>query len=674
MGAIWRARFGLAYSVLMVVLVTWIATGFLPERYEAIAVIRVDGDGLDALSDGRAAPMGFVDPTVITTRIQALKSKDVMEIAARGVGADYYRDLNPRIDPRILEDDDLKREILPVPPSTQVVLNFEKSVTVNQVGVAGVAEVRVASRDPWLAARGANLVAEAFIEKALRANRLKQLDALETLLRQIKEAGFQLDSVEERILSVRAANDVMMNGGYTSDVRYEQVGTTERLITEAQAALGETMRRLEIIRSVRNAGGRSDALSSVTSSALINALRGDRAILEVEFAQAKSKYGKLHPNFLRAAEALQTVDAAISRELDRIHNSIQNEAQELRGRIANLEERLSETKEEIGSEVVGRVRLDTLESEAVRLRNSLSSFAEQIDGIENTILLQTPEASFIRGAAVPIDRVFPRRKLMAVMAGLGCGAIYAFVVAAFVVMNPRIRTREDIWEFERAAGCNVISALPLLPKKLSKDYLSNANSRFHTGIDSIAAHLGIRPSRNQVVAVSSVESGAGGTRVALALASSVASTGSKTLLIELDGRSRLSSIFGVSGAFGLTNFNRSVVDPFSLIAPTSVFFLDFLPHGNLDDLTDKRGVEALRQVLELVTPHYEAVIINARPLSEAPRAADICREASHTLIVSEMIRSRARAIARHLRSVDALHRKNISLVFNKADPDFKLLD
>jgi uncharacterized protein involved in exopolysaccharide biosynthesis len=671
--AIWRNRFGLVFSGLLVAILTWIGTGFITPMYTSSAHVRVDGDGLDALNDRLAEPMGFIDPTAIMTRIEALKSLSVMDDAAENAGARFVDRLNPGIDSKRLKADKDAEPQYDVSGYGAVVLNFSESVSIGRVGTSGVAEISVSSHDPLFAARAANAVGAAFIDKVLREKRTQQLDAIDILLRQIEETSADLKQLEARILHVREENQVLLHGDTFNDARLQEMSRTQGLITGARAELAETRRRLEIVDSVRAAGGKGDALNLVSFSQLVNDLRAQRASLEVAFVQVQANYGAQHPKYIKAKEALDTVDRSIQGELDRIHQSIRNEAQEIARRIAALEEQLDQTEAQIDTEAVGRVRLASLEDEATSLRRALSSFTQQIDSVENTLLLQSPEASFIATAAVPEFPYFPRRKVMVVAVGFCWGALYILVISTFAVLNPRLRTSEDVKQFERAIGCNVVSVLPKFRRKPATDYLKIPDENFVRSIEHVAARLGISFGGNRVIVVSPAESGSGGSSVAVALAASIASAGIKTLIIELDSRQKLSRYFGTSGALGLTNYGASDGRARTMITSTSIPGLDFLPHGHFDDGFDGRAFDCLYHILDELILDYDTIIVSTRPLEEAPRTADLCQVANAIVVVAKPLRNQAALITRNLRQVSAELRNSICVVFNLVDRKTNLL-
>ena len=672
--AVWNHRYSLIFTGLLIAILTWIGSGFIPAIYSASAFIRVDGNGVDALNERQAEPMSFIDPTAIMTRIEALKSASVISLAAENAGARYLESLNPEIDRRRLDRKKPREPMFDVSGYGPVALNFGESVSIRQVGTSGVAEISVSSQDPLFAARAANAIGDAFINEVLREKRIKQLDAIDILSRQINETNAQLNVLENRILQVRNENQVLLYGDTLTGVRLQEVSRTQGLITAGKAELAETRRRLEIVDAARAAGTDGDALNLISFSTLINDLRGQRAELEVEFVQVQSNYGSQHPKYIQAKEALDTVDQSIASELNRIHQSIRNEIQEITRRIATLEQRLTESEVQIDTEAVGLVRLASLDGEAQSLRNALASFSQQIDTVENTLLLQSPEASFISTAAVPELPYFPRRKVMVVASAFCWGALYVFAIAAFAVMSPRLRTPEDVKEFERVIGSDVIGVMPRCNRRATSNYLKLFDADFARGIDGIAARLGVRVGGTKSIVVSPAEAGAGGSSTAAALAISIATVGIKTLLVELDSRQKLSAFFRTSGALGLTNYVRGGCNPHSLLESTSVLDLEFLPHGQFDDGFDGRALDCLYNIVEDLRMEYDCIIVNTRPLDDAPRISELCKLADHTVVVAKPLRSQAASISRNLRQVDPNLYNRISIVINQVEPEQILVD
>jgi uncharacterized protein involved in exopolysaccharide biosynthesis len=662
--ALWQARYRIAASAVLVGIWAWMLTGLLSPRYEALAILRVDGAGVDVLSDGKVDPNRYIDPVDLSTRIQSIKAAAVLRDAADAAGIRYSPEFNAALShnadtrqeaERLARESDADR-------AASVLTAFAKQVDVWQVAQSGVAAIKVKAGDPLLAARAANAIGDAYIQHQIREKRRTRLRAMDALLAQQDDMARKLSGVENAIAAARGDRKLVFSEA--QDIRGQVLGKTRELLITAEAELAEAERKRLIVDQVRRGG--ADTLAAVTFSDLINRLREQRAVLAVELAQLATEAGPSHPRYAAAANGIEKVDRAIDQELERISASVRNDERGIRDRVQSLASRLAKLDAEVTDQATGRVRLDSLETEGQALRYSRETLKTEIDKLKTGLGLEQSEATFVSRAVPPEKRSFPKRTVIAAAASVAWSGFFAFFVAAMTLANRQVRKPEDTAAFEAVARCPVVGALPAEAQPF-KITLGQMPQDLLQGLQRIAAAVGLGPYNPVSLVVSPIKPGDGGTTTAVALARLSAQAGLSTLLVELDGRRRISELLDLGGAFGLADCAQSGVDPVSAVLPRPDLGFHLLAHGQINDGFGGRAGAALDQAVEKLKSLYRVVIISAPPLSQSPRAFWAGRGADHVIIVTAPDKRRAETLARYFRFFGGVVPGNVAVVFNRVD-------
>jgi capsular exopolysaccharide synthesis family protein len=248
---------------------------------------------------------------------------------------------------------------------------------------------------------------------------------------------------------------------------------------------------------------------------------------------------------------------------------------------------------------------------------------------------------------LPTASVYPNRKLtyaVAALLGLGLGIAAAFLWESF---GHRVRTRADL---AAAAGVPVFAEVPLVR---SLRTMSNLAS-LHTDPQLRSVAVALRDLRTNLVfsdagsgsiVVTSPEGRHGKTTISAGLAATIADTGARTLLVDADlHRGRIAELLRLAPAPGL----REVLEGADLeecLRPTQIAGLDFLPSGRIDTDPGELLATRFKPILEWLEHEYDAVVVDAPPLTPVNDARVIARLAKATLLVASSGRVSRRVVA-----------------------------
>lgn len=223
---------------------------------------------------------------------------------------------------------------------------------------------------------------------------------------------------------------------------------------------------------------------------------------------------------------------------------------------------------------------------------------------------------------------------------------------------------------EGPANTTLLGILPRLPSDLSD--AEQAAAAAHC-VHQIRTLIQIGGKDRRVLAVTSSNPGDGKTSMTLALGLSFASSGSKTLLVDLDligqGLSRGLRLRETSSLFNVLLDG----DIKARIKHTHMDRLHLLPSGTDDDhrTANRLAEPQINRLLDTVVDDYDVVLIDTGPVLGSIEAHLVCAQADGVVLVVGAGRARGQVKS----AVDQLRRVNaklLGLVFNLAQPrDFK---
>lgn len=332
---------------------------------------------------------------------------------------------------------------------------------------------------------------------------------------------------------------------------------------------------------------------------------------------------------------LQRSAAARTRKLD-----LEQKRSELLARytpahpaVAAIDQQLAEVNREL-RDAAGQLRqLPVLEQELVRLardvkvnnelHTALLTSAQQLQLIA---VGRTGNVRLVDAPARPESPVMPNRpRIMAaaLFAGVFLGVLLAFLRRALQT------AMDDPEEVERLFGLPVYASIPhsrmqktldvnrrdptrlaMLSRVASMDIAVEGLRNFRTALQFCMSHGG-----NNVVLITGPTEGMGKSFVSANLASIMAASGKRVLLIDADLRDgQLHRFLHAERTGGLAEILCGA-PPLQLLRPALLDHLDFIATGVLPPNPSELLLRpAFGEMLAQLSPHYDVVLIDAAPL------------------------------------------------------------
>jgi capsular exopolysaccharide synthesis family protein len=395
--------------------------------------------------------------------------------------------------------------------------------------------------------------------------------------------------------------------------------------------------------------GEGDAAAATISPAMIeDEIRKDstiealveRAAQAQRYLEQASRLARAgsDPSVQRFRNELETARAAITAQRKKLYPLIARQLQErmrgdvgtktallqkqikiltkIRDALADDVKRLSERNVKLTRDTVDLFSIQEEISHADSVAQTIGSEVEAL----NVELQAPPRIRLLENAALPRTKDETRPLKMAWMAG--CGA-FAFVLVGISFWEFRARRIDSADEVVHHLGMRVVGTLPVLPERSRLGSLGEAQTQrlrnlLIESVDAARTTL-LHVSRTEgvrVVMIASALGGEGKTSLTAHLATSLARSGRRTLLIDGDlRRPSAHRLFDLPQEPGLCEVLRGEVNLADVAQPALANGLWLIPAGHCDGVAVQALASTdLRAMLDRLKEQFDFIVIDSSPV------------------------------------------------------------
>ena len=414
--------------------------------------------------------------------------------------------------------------------------NFMGKVKVSQVKRSQVITIEVESESPVLAAKMANTLADKYIIGQLEAKFDATKKATDWLNDQLASLKDKVAYSEQAVEGYRQENDLTRVKG-SMGLSQQQLSAINTQLIIARTKRAEAEARMRQVQRLIRQGGEVGSVSEVLNSRLIQLLKEQESTIQRKYSEMSVEFGRKHPKMLLSQAELADIKAKIKSEINKIAVSLQNEVEVAKTREYSLRSSLKQIQAETGGNREAEVGLRALEREASANRILFETFLNRFKETTSTQGMDEANARVISEAEIPLMASFPKKKLLLIVSVMG--GLFFSVVLVFVLemLNPGLRSPEQIEEHFRLPTLGVI---PTATSKLkAQDYvLDKPQSALTEAINSLRVSLMLLNPDEQVKAllVTSAVPSEGKSTLAMLIARVSAQAGQKVVLVDTDFR------------------------------------------------------------------------------------------------------------------------------------------
>src|SRR5437868_6288239 len=377
--ALLRRRMWIVIPTLLALVGSLVIVNVITPRYKSEARILIDGrENIFLRPNGeRNEERTALDAEAVTSQVQLLLSRDLArEIIKKNKLAE-----RPEFDSVLQGFSPLKsllalfgigRDPFSLTPEERVLEAYFDRYTAYAVDKSRVIVIEFQSRDPELAARVANSIAEGYLVLQQGARQQQAKSAGQWLSGEIEDLRKKVADAESRVEDFRSKSSLFMGTNNTS-LANQQMGEINTQLNNARALKSDAESKARLIKEMLQSGKPIEASEGLNSE-LIRRLSEQRVTLRAQLAEQSSTLLDNHPRIKELKAQLADLDRQIRDEASKISRSLENDARLAGGRVDGLRDSLEQLKKQASSTNGQDVQLRALEREAKAQRELLESY------------------------------------------------------------------------------------------------------------------------------------------------------------------------------------------------------------------------------------------------------------------------------------------------------------
>ncbi|MCU0830206.1 MAG: GumC family protein [Rhizobiaceae bacterium] len=381
----------------------------------------------------------LVDREAVLSQVEIIKSTDLLrkiatdfDLASR---KEFDEAANLNIISKTLITFGLQRNPLDLPADVRVLKSMREKLEVFAIENSRVIAIRFKSKDPALAEKIPNAIADAYLGLQRDAKLATNADAAEFLQPEINALRDRVRAAEAKVAEFKSAND-LLDGQNQSTLATQQLAELSSELSRVKANRGSAEATAAAMRAALSSGASLDALPSVQSSGLIDRLRERRAELGAQIAQLGTTLLDGHPRIQALRSQLADLEGQIRSEAQKVIAGLDTLADTARKREEQLVIDLNRLKAESARTGEESVELRALEREAAAERQLLESYLSRYrEASARTDNAYVPaDARIFSKAVTPTEPYFPKKlpiTIAAFFAGLMAGVLWVLLAELF---------------------------------------------------------------------------------------------------------------------------------------------------------------------------------------------------------------------------------------------------
>ena len=434
--ALMRKRSWIIVPTLLALVASLAAVNMVTPRYKSEARILVDGrENIFLRPNGeRNEERTSLDAEAVTSQVQLLQSRDLArEIIKKNKLAE-----RPEFDPVLQGFSPLKsllalvgigRDPFSLTPEERVLEAYYERFTAYAVDKSRVIVVEFQSRDPELAARVANSIAEGYLVLQQDARQQQAKSAGLWLSGEIEDLRKKVAEAESRVEDFRSKSSLFVGTNNTT-LSNQQMGEINTQLNNARALKSDAESKARLIKQMLQSGNPIEA-SEVLNSELVRRLSEQRVTLRAQLAEQSSTLLGGHPRIKELKAQLADLDRQLREEASKISRSLESDARLASGRVDGLRDSLEQLKKQASSNNGQDVQLRALEREAKAQRDLLESYLAKYReaNTRENIEAAPADGRIISRATVSNTPAYPKKLPIVLIATLATLLLTSGVIA-----------------------------------------------------------------------------------------------------------------------------------------------------------------------------------------------------------------------------------------------------
>lgn len=510
--------------------------------------------------------------------------------------------------------------------------------------------------DPKRASDVLNYLIREYVESAIIDKNTTARNTLSFVEERLKLVSKDLKDIEAKVQQ------------YKSGASAVDISTQGQLylqsVSQNDQKLGETNMQLSVLDQVdqfMNGGGNKNVMPSTMGvndpnlSGMLERLHNT----ELEYTKLKSTVGENNPKLVELRNQIADMKPAIQQNIQSQRRSLLASKQSLQSTNSGYNSMLSSVPQK------ERELLDISREQAIK-SNIYQFLLQKKEESALALASAVSNSRVVDSALTDKDPVSPKKKLIYVIAmfvGMGICFVFITIKESF---TGKILYRKEI---EKLTSIPVIAEIsyektknPVVVQSGKRSVVIEEFRKLRTSL----SFLGIG-SHNKKILVTSSVSGEGKSFIAANLAVSIALTGKKVVLVDLDlNVPTQSKVLGVDFEYGISDFLKGRKYPEEIIKKLPGYEdLFFIPSGSLEENPSELLLNGkINELVDYLDNSFDMVIIDTSPIVLITDAYILSEMCDATLYVMRHNYTPKMLVKRIDENLEINPIKNPAIVFN----------
>jgi succinoglycan biosynthesis transport protein ExoP len=316
----------------------------------------------------------------------------------------------------------LKSKPKPASDATIAALRqLQRDVTAKRTERTYVVDLTVETSNPEMSARLANAVVQAYFAEQSAAHTEAARRVTQSLTGRLAELQDRVRDAEEGVERYKAEQGIVGPTGRLVDE--QQLTELNNQLTAARGRTSEARARYEQVRRLQGRGADPGSTTEAVQSTTIGLLREQYAAVVQREATLTAQLGPQHPYVNEARAQMRNAQRLIAEEVARVADATHSEYERLLANEEALTNNLNALKQRAIATGMAFVKLRELEREVDASRAVYESFLVRARETREQERLDTVNVRVLSDAQPPLDRSWPPRRLLLLLAALAAGLL-----------------------------------------------------------------------------------------------------------------------------------------------------------------------------------------------------------------------------------------------------------
>lgn len=520
--------------------------------------------------------------------------------------------------------------------------------------------------NPVIASMVVNAFTRAYIDELLEMRMTASEYTVQWMSKKAGEQRKQLETAEKALNAYMRRQDIVAIENNTS-IGPQRVNELSAKLTQAETSKQELRSIYAKLRVVT--AEEAMVIPAVSDHEVIRGIRRDIVKAEQAVLEHSKKYGRRHPVMIRSTNELELLQRNLASETERVIRSIQNDYEMARENVKNLKAQFLAAKSEAITLSEKYVQYKILKRDVETYRHLYNALIVKIKEQVLAEEVQPVKVWTVEEAVPPVNPVNAHRMrnlLLGVLLGLFGGVGIAFFVE---YLDNTVKSVEETEERFGLPVLSVISQMDVKDGRIEEVVKISPLSNISESYKSLRASLMLtsRDTPPRRILVTSMSQSDGKSSTVINLATALANSGKKVLIIDADLRKpSLGKLLGVSSEEGLSSYLSGNTDEASVVE-TDVENLSVVLAGPVPPLpSELLSSDRLKALLDTMSEAYDMVVIDSPPVMPVSDSLILSQLVDSTVVVVRAGKTTSDMLERGLKSLQQVGANVKGFVINGA--------